>query len=161
MPETEIFRNHFRGDRCRIEQGIFFGNDQAFLTTCEEQTDGSRVLKVTRQTDALALQAARPDGWVEIQASTLYPDGDLLVMAGPGEHEGEGFIALVCLADEGSLADDGLRWLIHLQDSQAFLNVEIRDDVIEAVSGRAAIEYHWRIPLDQPQQMVGQKKAFG
>jgi len=155
LPDTEIFRNRFRGDRCRVEQGIFFGDDQAWLVVSHAQADGSRVLQVTAQTDAPSLQAANPDGWVEIQASALYPEEDLLVMAGPGERAGEGFIALV------NLADDSLLWLIHLEDSQAFLNVEIRDGVIHADSGAESIEHHWRIPLDQPQKMVGQKYAPG
>ena len=148
---SSIFQNHFRGDRCRIEQGIFFGNDQALLVECVEQPDGSLALQVTGKTDAQALQAAAPDNWTEIHASALYPTDELLVMAGPGQWEGEGFIALT------DLADGSLRWLIHLRNSEPFISVEVVDGVIHAVSSEYPNEHHWRVPLDQPQALVGRK----
>jgi hypothetical protein len=71
----------------------------------------------------------------------------LIVSAGATSWEGEGFIA----AHQAATGD--LVWLLHLCESEPFVELRLAGETILAVSTAYPNSYRWRIPLHDPAQL--------
>ncbi|MBU1537173.1 hypothetical protein KKF84_17790 [Myxococcota bacterium] len=113
--------DNFNKGRCRIENGIFFANDEyiEILSTrgvylC---ANSGKVKYLMRQDKA---------AWFDLTELHRAREGDLSVVCGGGSYEGEGFVALT--------QGEDLLWILHLEDSEEFTAVTISNGVITATA---------------------------
>jgi hypothetical protein len=71
----------------------------------------------------------------------------LIVSAGATAWEGEGFIAV------HQAANGDLVWLLHLCESEAFVELRLAGETILAISTAYPESYQWHIPLRDPAQL--------
>ena len=138
-----VVQTRFSEKKCRIEDGIFFPNDEAILLTGDPRNGYTG----SKRGAILSLLEKSPDDWAEmyVNPSFLVQQNDLVISGGSGSWEGEGFIA-VTLADSGALV-----WLLHLNESEEFTSVSHESGYILAVSGKYPERYEWKIPLNRPE----------
>ncbi len=130
---------------CRIENGVFLATDQAVLLE-GRPADGYRA---AAPVPLATLIDGDPDGWTSLVENPEYQveANGLIVSAGATAWEGEGFIA-VHQAATGELV-----WLLHLCESEAFVEVRLDGETILAVSTAYPNSYRWQIPLHNPAQL--------
>ena len=137
-----VTQDRWNEEQCRIENGIFFAADDVALL--EGNPNGG--YRVSVRVPLSTLIDRDPDGWTAIAmnpACQVETNG-LLVSAGATAWEGEGCIAVQ------EAASGGLVWLIHLCESEAFVEVRLVGDTILAVSAAYPHRYQWHIPLHHP-----------
>ena len=139
MENRSLAQQNWKQGKCRIEDGIFFGDDRVILFDDKEQS-----IKTLDQ-----LVETKPGFWTELDIAAEYQSREygVQVFAGGGSWEGEGFVAV------SQLEDEQLLWLIHLSDSEAFISVKIQDDNIYAVSQEYPSHWEWIIPIYHPQKL--------
>lgn len=135
----------WRRNRIRLEDGIFFADDTWIPLTMNDE--GSMVAG-----ERLALEQIledNPDGWAEADPAPGCEavSGTLRAIGGGGAWEGEGFVALL----EGGSGK--LVWLLHLSSAERFRSMEIRGDVLVAVSEEPPNRLEWTIPLTEPERI--------
>lgn len=138
-----VTQDRWYEEQCRIENGIFFATDDvAFF---EGHPKGG--YRVSSRVPLSSLIARDPDGWtaIELNPSCQAEANGLLVSAGATAWEGEGWIAVQ------EAASGYLVWLIHLCESEAFVDVRLVGDLIVAVSAAHPHRYQWHIPLHHPE----------
>lgn len=139
-----IIQQKWADDLCRIEDGIFFGNDEVILIdgTPEAGYDFSARTSIER------MIADNPDTWCFLYRGVPAVDEyhGVGIDFGETSWEGEGFVAVV-VASTGSLI-----WLLHLSTSEPFVEAVIDGDNIRAVSGGYPMRYEWSIPLMAPER---------
>lgn len=142
MSVTEAKRNN---EECRVEDGIYFPDDYVILLSGSPR-DGyaaSGRLKLS------SLLEADPEGWTEIveHVACRVEVSGVIVAAGEGAWEAEGFVAAL------RVSDGALLWVLHLRESEAFRQVRHDGQVIWAVSSEYPDEYQWRIPINAPEEL--------
>jgi hypothetical protein len=137
-----ITQDRWNEEQCRIENGIFFATDDVALL--EGNPEGG--YRVSARIPLSTLLDREPDGWTTVimNPTCQIEANGLLISAGETAWEGEGFIA-VQEAASGSLV-----WLLHLCESEAFVDVRFVGDTILAVSAAHPHRYQWQIPLHNP-----------
>ena len=144
---SSIVARQWNNRRCRIEAGIFFPDD-TFVPLRPERQGYARGDRVAIET----LLARDPHGWFELDARATFRRDEVEVSCGGGPWEGEGFVATV--AGVARVAGDRLQWLLHLTDSEAFVEVKIEGAMIVARSEEYPVRIDWTIPLDDPASLV-------
>lgn len=86
-------------------------------------------------------------GWVEVDTQCQFESHALIVEAGAGPVEAEGFVA-VTDAVSGRLV-----WILHLSDSEAFTAVTVEDGEVVAVAEEYPFRNVFRIPIGEPQML--------
>ena len=132
--------------QCRIEDGIFFANDDVILLrgNPENGYEASDPLSLT------SLIKEDADGWTHIDplAPCRAENEGILVVGGSTACEGEGFVATL------DRLSGTLLWLIHLSQSEAFVEVNFDGESILAVSSEYPDTYRWQIPVSNPSALV-------
>ena len=129
-------------EQCRVEDGIFFSNDEVILLSGhpkEGYTASGRVLLAS-------LLEKYADGWTHVDEnlSCRAEKNGILVVGGSTSWEGEGFVATV------EVSSGALVWLLHLSESEAFVEVNFDGENILALSSEYPDTYRWQIPLRDP-----------
>jgi hypothetical protein len=132
----------WNNEQCRVENGIFFSDDSVILLSGTPR-DG---YAASDRIELSSLLEADPEGWtdIEVHAACRVEVGGVIVTAGEGAWEGEGFVAAL------RASDGALLWVLHLHASEVFREVRHEGDVIQAVSSEYPDEYQWRIPISAP-----------
>ncbi len=140
-----VTQANWKEELCRIENGIFFATDQAILLEGRPQTG----YRAAAQVPLASLIERDPEGWTDVVANPgcQVEASGLIVSAGATSWEGEGFIA-VHQAVTGDLV-----WLLHLCESEPFVELRLAGETILAVSTAYPNSYRWRIPLHDPAQL--------
>lgn len=132
-------------EQCRVENGIFFANDEGVLLSGNPK--GGYV--ASSRASLASFLENDVDGWTNIDenpACRAEQDG-ILVVGGSTSWEGEGFIATV------EISGGALIWLLHLTESEAFVEVNFDGENISAVSSEYPDLYRWQIPLNNPESL--------
>ena len=140
-----VTQTKWNDGQCRLEDGIFFSDDSAILLS-GSPTDG---YTASGRTGLSPLLEEQPEGWTDIDeaAACRVEAGGVIVTAGGGAWEGEGFVAAL------RASDGALLWVLHLGESEIFREVRHDGNAIEAVSSEWPDEYRWRIPLSSPWEL--------
>lgn len=85
--------------------------------------------------------------WVEVDPHCRCEAHGLLVEAGGGPVEAEGFVAVT------DAVSGGLVWVLHLSDSEAFTAVSVDGGEVVAVAEEYPFRNVFRIPIDEPQML--------
>ncbi|HUE73305.1 MAG TPA: hypothetical protein VMP01_20675 [Pirellulaceae bacterium] len=141
-----IIQTKWQREQSRTEDGIFFGSDDC-LPLEGGMDNGYTVGERCPIADFIA---SSPDAWCELVETVVsrHEREDLSVHAGETSWEGEGFVAVVT-ASTGQLL-----WLLHLSTSEPFVELEMDNDVIHAVSGGYPMRYEWSIPIRAPERFT-------
>ena len=139
---VSITQDKWNEEHCRIENGIFFATDDVALL--EGNPNGG--YRVSTHVPLSTLLDRDPDGWTAIlvHPACRVETSGLIVSAGATAWEGEGFVAVQ------EAAGRSLIWLLHVCESEAFVDLRVVGDVILAVSAEHPRRYRWRIPLQNP-----------
>jgi len=138
-----LVADKFRIDECRIEQGVFFGNDEVILLV-----DAEGCFEAGERLPVVALVDADPQGWCSLDrnSSCQLLEPSLMVVGGGTSWEGEGWLAAI------EAAGERLVWLLHLGSSEVFRSVRRVGGDLVAVSEEYPTRSKWRIPLRSPEQ---------
>lgn len=138
-----VIESKWKERESRIEEGIFFGTDE-FIALHGSPSDGYSA--APRSSIALLLQA-QPDDWCvlnEVVACEAHHD-DLSILGGATSWEAEGFIAVEQRSQ--------LLWLLHLSESEEFVQLSTDGSTILARSGGYPDCFEWRIPISSPEAL--------
>ncbi len=143
-----ITQDKWNEKKCWSEYGIFFSNDECILL--EGESENCYVASARIPVSSL-IENDADDGWTH-----LYPllscrtekDG-FIVLGGETSWEGDGFIALI------DAASNNLVWVMHLCQSETFVEVGIDGENILATSEEYPHSYSWEIPLNNPEKLRG------
>ncbi|MDG3006116.1 hypothetical protein [Paludisphaera mucosa] len=93
-----------------------------------------------------SLLSRRAGEWIEVDTlcRSLEPGSGVVVEAGGGFFEGEGFVAVA------GPPGGGLIWVLHLSNSEAFTAVAVDGSEIVAVAEEYPSRNEFRIPLREP-----------
>ena len=130
-------------NRCRIEDGIFFANDEVILLWGNPKEGYA----ASDRTSLASFLEEDPDGWTHIDEALVpchVEKAGTVVVGGSTSWEGEGFLAAV------EMSSGALLWLIHLTQSEEFVEVNFDGENILAVSSEYPYTYRWQIPLSNP-----------
>jgi hypothetical protein len=130
------------GHECRSEDGVLFSSDQ-FVSLTGSPQSGYRA----GTSESLELLLSRgAGGWIEIDLRCRCRDdiNMVIVEAGGGFYEGEGFVAVI------SQLTGELAWVLHLSDSEAFTAVSVDGAEVVALAEEYPIRNEYRIPLSEP-----------
>ena len=137
-----VINAKWKEEQCRVEYGIFFTNDECILLGGNPE-DGyiasTRILVSTLiENDA--------NGWAHLNPnlSCYIKKNGLIVLAGGTSWEGDGFVALL------EAKSNELVWIMHLYQSEKFVEVGFDGESILAVSAEYPLNYRWKIPLYNP-----------
>jgi hypothetical protein len=140
-----IVTARWKDKQCRWENGLFLATDE-FIPLVGTPETGYQAGAAEPFAEVLSRGAgdwAEVDVWCSCRDETR----GLLVEAGGGPVEAEGFVAL-------SDATTGeLRWVLHLYDSEAFTAVSVNGEEIVAVAEEYPIRNEFRIPISEPQEL--------
>jgi hypothetical protein len=89
----------------------------------------------------------RAGEWVEVDSRCRSEDRGLLIEAGGGPVEAEGFVAVT------DVVSGGLVWVLHLSDSEAFTAVSVDGGEVVAVAEEYPFRNVFRIPIGEPQML--------
>lgn len=132
-------------EQCRVEDGVFFPDDSVILLSGDPRAGYA----ASARTQLSSLLEADPEGWTEIMEhiACRIEAGGVIVTAGGGAWEGEGFVAAL------RASDGALLWVLHLAGAEAFSELRHDGGIVEAVSSEWPDEYRWRIPLGSPWEL--------
>lgn len=82
-------------------------------------------------------------------------DDALLLCAGDGAWEGEGFLALVDRYSRNVL------WILYAEQAENFVSARREQGIVYAVSEDGPYRFHWRIRDTMPLDIVGQRVRTG
>lgn len=82
-------------------------------------------------------------------------DDALLLCAGDGAWEGEGFLALVYRYSREAL------WILYAEQAETFVSARREQGIVYAISGNGPYTFHWRIRDTMPLDIVGQRVRTG
>ncbi|MEA4907408.1 MAG: hypothetical protein GYA17_17750 [Chloroflexi bacterium] len=139
--------------QCRAEEGIFFGNNRALLLGKIEDDPDHFHYEVCQHTSLPVLMTAQPQDWAELMecAGCRIEQDGMLVTAGQGNGEGDGYIAV-------SRKDDNwLVWLIHINDAEDMIELSVEGKTIHALSQHYPIAYEWTIAIDDPESIRAER----
>jgi hypothetical protein len=127
---------------CRVENGIFYDNDTYVLVSITNA--GS---SVGERCSIDGLQQESPKAWSSFYAN---PNCEVTIdhlcfLGGGGPWEGEGFLAVM------DAHTQILRWVLHSSESEQFVSLRVEHSTIYAESGEYPYNYHWRIPIENPE----------
>gem|GEM_PF-2135951 len=134
----------WRRKRVRMEDGVFFGDD----TWVPLVPDSSEGFSAGERTGTEAIMEAEPDGWAELDSTPglMAKTGDLVIDAGGGSGEGEGFVTA---ADR-----EGGRflWILHVNSGGRIASLSVEAGVVRASSesGTTGSGLEWTIPVFNP-----------
>ncbi|MES2569824.1 MAG: hypothetical protein V4710_07170 [Verrucomicrobiota bacterium] len=131
----------WRERESRGEDGIYFPSDEV-VELCGSPSAG---YQADLPAPVLLLLRGAPEGWRALSEICVAESEGLMVRAGAGEGEGSGFVALE------ECASGRLRWLLYLNESEAFVQVELGDFTVRAFSGEGTRWFKWVIPVDTPE----------
>lgn len=135
----------WKEEQCRDEYGVFFSNDECILLEGEAE-DGfvasARIL-------VSSLIKNEEDNWMHLYAdpSCYTENNGFAVVGGETSWEGDGFIALL------EATSDNLIWIMHLCQSEKFMEVSLEGENILALSAEYPHSFRWKIPLNNPQML--------
>jgi len=130
---------------CRSEDGVLFASDQ-FVSLTGSPSDGYQ----TGSPEPLAALMSRGSGqWTEVDPLCRYQDyaSGVVVEAGGGSWEGEGFVAVI------SLLSGELVWVLHLSESEPFTAVNVNEGEVVALAEGYPFRNEYRIPLREPHRL--------
>lgn len=130
--------------QARCEDGIYFPSDE-FIELCGTPGSGYRA---DLGGPVSTLLHATPDGWTHLCELCSSEVGDLVVFAGSTSSEGAGFVA----AEQRSTGK--LLWLLHLSDSEQFIEVSCDGSTVHAISDEYPNQWLWRIPVAAPESFT-------
>ncbi len=140
-----LVQSKWRDEMCRVEDGIFFANDE-FVPLEGEPSSG---FTAAPRGSIHELLANRPDGWTKCwELVDVACDDNCRILAGETAWEAEGFVALI------DSQTKSLMWIIHLHSSEPVKEVQLSDGIIRAVSAEYPFRFEWRIPIDAPEQFT-------
>ena len=143
-----ITQDKWNEEKCRNEYGIFFSNDECILL--EGESENSYVASARIPVSSL-VETDASGGWTELSpllSCQTEKDG-FIVLGGGTSWEGDGFIALL------DSASNNLIWVMHLCQSEEFMEVSIDGENILASSEEYPHSYNWEIPLNNPEKLRG------
>lgn len=145
-----VAASRWEARECRSEDGVLFASDE-FVTLVGDPRGGYRSGPLERLADLLSQDAG---DWIEVDPSCRFRDdtGGILVEAGGGSWEGEGFVAA------SSLHSGELLWVLHLSGSEPFTAVAVVEGDVVAVAAEYPIRNEFRIPLKEPHRLVASSK---
>ncbi|WNZ55248.1 hypothetical protein QT397_20645 [Microbulbifer sp. MKSA007] len=128
---------------CRVESGIFFTTDQ-----CHRIYFDSKRGYYPGNLEALSSLVTEngEDWWFTTIAQEEARKGEFVAIVGGGSYEGEGFVAL----KKGTK----LQWIIHLESSEVFTEVEIEKDVVIAYANNFPHKNTLTVPIDSPKEFT-------
>jgi hypothetical protein len=128
--------------KCRSEDGVLFATDQ-FISLAGGPPVGYR----SGSPEPLAALLSRGAGdWIEVETLCRFQDDSrgIIVEAGGGGWEGEGFVAV------SALFSGELVWVLHLSESEPFKSVTLNDGEVVAIAEEYPFRIEFRIPLMEP-----------
>ena len=130
---------------CRSEDGILFAAGQ-FVTLAGTPRGGYRC---GSPEPIAALLSQGAGEWIEVDPLCRFQDdaSGVVVEAGGGPWEGEGFVAVV------SLVSGELVWVLHLSGSEVFTAVSVNEGVVVAVADEYPFRNEFLIPLNEPHRL--------
>jgi hypothetical protein len=137
-----LVEDRWRARQARSEDALTFDTDE-IVELCGTPAQGYRA---DLRTPIEGLLKTAPDGWTHIEETCTSTCGDFIIYAGATSAEGGGFIAVERL---GRLA-----WLLHLSDSEPFVELSCEGKIIHATSEEYPFHWHWKIPIESPEDLT-------
>lgn len=138
-----LIQDKWRNWECRIEDGVFFSNDEYIGLSF----DAVGLTHATARVPIQTLIDEEPDGWADIDAACECSNDQYTVMGGGGSWEGEGWVAVV------EKANHQLKWLLHLSDSEAVTELAIEGETVKAVATEYPFRSTLKIPMTKPEAL--------
>lgn len=136
----------WKEEQCRVEYGVFFANDECVLLEGSPEDGYAASLRVS----VSSLVEIEKDGWVHLNSLLSYYSerSDFVAIGGETSWEGDGFVALI------EAESKNLIWVMHLCQSEKFVEVLFDDENIFAASEEYPQKYRWKIPLKNPENLM-------
>lgn len=140
MSGSDLLIERWSAGQFRIEAGIFFADDRVVLL----EGDPGAGYREAGRASLHDLAKEKPDDWAELELCCSAANDRVRVSAGGGSWEGEGYVALF------DIASSRLSWLLHLDSSEVFTEIVLREAEVIVMSEDYPIAAVWRIPLADP-----------
>lgn len=130
---------------CRSEDGVLYTTD-LFVSL----TGTPKVGYQPGPTEPLAVLLSRGTGdWIEVDPQCRFQDdaGEIVVEAGGGSFEGEGFVAVT------RLPGNKFVWMLHLSNPEPFTSVTVDGSEVVALAEEYPYRNEFRIPLSEPHRL--------
>ena len=122
--------------QCRIENGIFFPNDE-YIPLSNKVDDA---ISIGTRTPIQTLIDENPNYWANCDIACEYFTEEHIAIGGGGSWEGEGFVALI------DNASQDIQWILQSEDIEIVEKIVIEQGIIKA----SALECGYRISITIP-----------